>query len=99
MNTISFGKWMIIPSGIEWKGSNEFMIEKETLADNRMFGEATVFDWPVYLASKPWLSIEDLYAFNIAFLFALDHFKVEPWPDISVSATFLAQQAAYEARQ
>ena len=96
MNEIKFGNWAITPSGIEWLGVNEYIIYKDKLVETRKIGEVLVYDWPLHIVTKGWVNKEDLYAFNTAFIFALENFDIKPNENVSISTTLLAQQQEYD---
>lgn len=68
------GKWLVTEHGIEWTGINDYFIEKERLLEAGPADRINMYDWLVHLPEKSWLSVEDIYALNTAFIFALDYF-------------------------
>lgn len=95
MDNLTFGNWTITDRGIERDEPYEYVIDKEGLGATRM-EEELVYDWPMHIASKTWLTLNDLNDFNKAFFFALEHFGIPSNPNVSKEATLRAQRVEYD---
>lgn len=76
----NFGNWYITDQGILWfKGiiSDAYFIEKERIFDILPTGGTKLWQWPLSLTEKDWLTEKDLEDFNEAFFFAIDFFEKE----------------------
>jgi hypothetical protein len=71
---MKFGNWNITDKTIEWTGDkfNRFVIDKQSLFDTiTVEGEdASMYKWIVMATEEQWLSEDDLYDLNFAFVFA-----------------------------
>ena len=70
---MKFGDWNITTSTIEWAGEgfNRFVIEKETLLDIARVEEGGdyLYKWIVLATEEEWLTHDELYDLNFAFVF------------------------------
>ena len=79
---MNFGYWNITTSTIEWAGDgfNRFVIKKDTLLEPTRMGEDSdyLYKWIVLATQEEWLTHDDLYDLNFAFVFvagtASEHF-------------------------
>lgn len=90
MEPIKIGNWLIDQDGINWDGtpSLKYSISKSTLTDSR--GKA--YDWLLHMPEKTWLTREDVYAFNTAFIFAMEAYGIPFTSDLSFVETFKEQE-------
>ena len=69
-----FGNWVVTDSTIEWKGSQleRFVIPiKELNATRQIDSETTYYDWILVATDKDWLTQNDLYDLNYAFVYGI----------------------------
>lgn len=90
---MKIGNWKIVDAGIEWVGDHGSypVITKERLQETRDFDGVQVYDWLTHMAEKAWITEEDVYSLNTAFLFALEHFKIGFNGSISFERTLKEQ--------
>lgn len=89
------GNWLITEEGIKWDGTpkrNYPLIPKDRLIEVGTDERKTMYDWLVHMQGKDWITKEDLYALNTAFVFALEYFKIGFPSNISFVDTFKEQQ-------
>ena len=73
---MKIGNWEVTASAIEWKGSgpNKFMIEKKNLLEQIESDDddesLILYKWIVVATGEEWLTEDDLYDLNFAFVFA-----------------------------
>ena len=76
-----FGNWMVTENSIEWNSDrlHRFVIPKDSLntvrlnhTDNNSF-----YDWILLATEEDWLTQNDLYDLNFAFVYAAAKFKLE----------------------
>jgi len=71
---MKFGNWEVTKNSIEWKGSglNRFVIDIETLTDQIETDdeEQSLYKWIVLATEEDWLTEDDLYDLNFAFVYA-----------------------------
>lgn len=69
-----FGNWKITPTTIEWaaEGFQRFVIEKQQLLQLESVEELNedLYKWIVLATNEEWLSDDDLYDLNFAFVYA-----------------------------
>lgn len=70
------GKWLITEEGIEWTGGNEYFIDKDRILEAGPQNRQKMYDWLVHMTEKSWLSVEDIYALNTAFIYAIEYFNL-----------------------
>lgn len=76
MEEIKIGNWIIKADGIHWNSPiNEYLIPKDELIVSGTGNREKMYDWLVHLPSKTWLSIEDVYALNTAFIAAMEYYN------------------------
>lgn len=75
---MQFGNWTISDKGISWtgNGTERFLIPAQTLTATRegTSGEFKLYDWIVVATEKEWLTENDLYDLNFAFVYAVAKF-------------------------
>ena len=72
-----FGNWLVTSEGIQWNGEglNRFVIDKESLTRTRQMNGQTLYDWIFIATDEDWLTQNDLYDLNFAFVYAFAKFK------------------------
>jgi hypothetical protein len=69
---MKFGNWQITENAIEWNGQGfqRFVIEKQHLLETAKVEEAdSAYKWIVLATHEEWLTDDDLYDLNFAFVF------------------------------
>lgn len=71
------GNWILTDECIYWdkKEDYPYPIIKERYWELRPDNNLDKFDWPLHLVEKTWLTVENIYQFNIVFFYALDFFQ------------------------
>ncbi|MDB5193295.1 MAG: hypothetical protein JWQ96_2858 [Segetibacter sp.] len=88
-----FGNWIVTENSISWKGSTQqrFEIPVTELTVKRRYNADVVFYEAILLAtSQEWLTQNDLYDLNYAFIYAVAKFNLEF--DYEIFDATLAQQ-------
>ncbi|HTE24720.1 hypothetical protein [Flavitalea sp.] len=71
---MKIGNWEVNGSAIEWKGSgrNRFVIEKKSLTEKIETDDEnlSLYKWIVLATDEEWLTEDDLYDLNFAFVYA-----------------------------
>ena len=71
---MKIGNWEVNDSNIEWKGSgrNKFVIEKKSLTERIETDDdnLSLYKWIVLATDEEWLTEDDLYDLNFAFVYA-----------------------------
>ena len=71
---MNIGNWKIAETGIEWAGDsmNRFSIEAGQLSETVTIEEGMqeMYKWIVLATEEDWLTEDDLYDFNHAFIYA-----------------------------
>jgi hypothetical protein len=71
---MKIGNWSVTDSGIEWKGSglNRFVIDKDSLTEvvETDDEDTSLYKWIVLATEEDWLTEDDLYDLNFAFVYA-----------------------------
>lgn len=71
---MKFGNWQVTADGIKWIGNgfNQFSIPKETMTDIRRGddGGPDHYEWILAATDESWLTQNDLYDLNYAFVYA-----------------------------
>ena len=77
----NFGSWQVSDKGIEWVDAttqNKFSIPvKEIAAIHEEEGEEPMYKWLVAPLDEEWISVEDLYDLNYAFVYACGKLNVD----------------------
>ena len=72
---MEFGNWQVTDSNIEWKGGgfSRFVIPLNELNRTRQSdGDDTIFyDWILLATNEDWLTQNDLFDLNYAFVFGI----------------------------
>jgi hypothetical protein len=78
---MKIGNWEVTGSAIEWKGSgrNQFVINKKNLAEKIESDDVnlSLYKWIVLATEEEWLTEDDLYDLNFAFVYAAGESKTE----------------------
>lgn len=91
---MKFGNWLITEEGINWDGptGRPYLIPKDRLTESGSGDRSKMYDWLVHLVEKTWITENDVYALNTAFIFAVEHFGVGFSSNLSLVATLAEQQ-------
>ncbi|WP_289046737.1 hypothetical protein [uncultured Olleya sp.] len=94
--TIKIGRWTITDNGIETTKDNNVPVEYSVsdIWSVQKKGDNYVYELPVYLCAKGWVSNLDLLDFNSAFLVCQEIFennKPKDFPKVSWSETLKRQ--------
>jgi hypothetical protein len=70
---MKFGNWAVTGSGIEWQPNPELLVVNdyqllETTDDSSEKG--IMYKWILFVTEEEWLTDDDLYDFNFAFVYA-----------------------------
>jgi len=71
---MQFGNWLVTDSTIEWNGSglNRFIIPMNELnATRQIDSDTTYYNWILLATDEDWLTQNDLYDLNYAFVYAI----------------------------
>lgn len=101
MQPLQFGNWQVTDDGILYVGENDGypLIEKDRLAEPGPGDRSDVFDWLVHLPTKTWVSMEDVYALNTAFFYAMGRYGIQFPSEISIEKTLSMQHAIAAKRK
>lgn len=91
MIPIKIGNWQVISDGIEFTGDNEYFIPKESLLERGSGERKNMYDFLVHLPTKSWLSVEDIYTLNTAYIYAINYFRLD-LNKLSFVETMILQQ-------
>ncbi|MBD0277238.1 MAG: hypothetical protein M3342_10495 [Bacteroidota bacterium] len=76
-----FENWKVTDDGIEWKGEglHRFSIPKDDLNRTRPGNneKQKYYDWILLATDEDWLTQNDLYDLNFAFVYAIAKFGLE----------------------
>jgi hypothetical protein len=76
---MKIGNWEVNDSKIEWRGSgrNSFVIEKKSLTEKIKTDDdnLSLYKWIVLATNEEWLTEDDLYDLNFAFVYAAAEIK------------------------
>ena len=74
-----FGSWKIDNDTISWngRGLHRFVIPGNELNKIRIANEDKLYDWILLATAEDWLTQNDLYDFNYAFVYAIAKFNLE----------------------
>lgn len=89
MIPIKIGNWLIDQDGIKWDGvpKHTYEISKDRITEER----DDMFDWLIHMPQKTWLTREDIYALNTAFIYAIEKFDITVPPNMSFVETLIVQ--------
>ena len=78
---MTFGNWEVTEDGIEWTGatSQKFVINKDTLTEiiKQPADPHPKYKWIISATEEDWLSEDDLYDLNFAFVYAVANFGAD----------------------
>ena len=78
---MQFGNWSVTEMSIAWtgNGAERFEIPARSLTATRegTSGEFKLYDWIVVATEKEWLTENDLYDLNFAFVYAVAKFNLD----------------------
>ena len=78
---MQFGNWIVTATSIKWNGNSgqRFEIPGEKLNVTRAgdVGQFQLYDWIVQATEKDWLTENDLYDLNFAFVYAVAKFRLD----------------------
>ncbi len=79
MIPFKIGNWEINQNGIEWKGKTgrELIIDKDRITETGVGARENTYDWLIHLTEKNWLTRNDIYALNSAFIYAISVFGLD----------------------
>jgi len=70
-----FENWLLTENGLEHSDKPDFFIEKNSLITKR---NENTYDWMSHVAEKTGVFNKlDVFCFNLAFLFAINYFKLD----------------------
>ena len=76
---MKIGNWEVNDSNIEWRGNgrNRFVIDKKTLTEKIETDDdnLSLYKWIVLATDEEWLTEDDLYDLNFAFVYAAAEVK------------------------
>ena len=76
-----FGNWTVNDEGIAWNsaGLNHFVIPRDDLVKTKQLGddEPVLYEWILTATEEAWLTQNDLYDLNYAFVFAVAKFGAD----------------------
>ena len=70
---MKFGNWAVTAEGIEWQHNLErFVVNQEQLLQttDEYNGDGIMYKWILLATEEDWLTEDDLYDFNFAFVYA-----------------------------
>jgi hypothetical protein len=70
MNTIKFGNWSVDRDTLKWNGDKlqQFTVKIQDILETDESGE--MYEWIIRATEEDWLTDDDLYDFNFAFIYA-----------------------------
>jgi hypothetical protein len=101
MENLQIGKWLITEDGIEWTGTRYkgYYISRERLLQEGLEKRGT-YDWLLHLAHKNWVTEQDIYTLNTAFIIALELFEPKyKRSNLSFVKTLEAQQKIIDIKK
>lgn len=76
-----FGNWLVTQNSIEWngKGFNRFVIPGDKLTETRedKADNSVFYNWILLATAEDWLTQNDLYDLNYAFVYAIAKFNLD----------------------
>ena len=95
-----FGNWKITTEAIQWAGGSlqRFVIPSNELNRTRQSGSTTLYHWILLATDEDWLTENDLYDLNYAFVFATAKFGLDFNYEI-FDATLAQQYEQFEAEE
>ena len=70
---MNIGNWNSTETGISWKGSanQKFEIPADKITTTRQNGDSTFYEWILLATDQDWLTQNDLYDLNFAFVYTV----------------------------
>jgi len=98
MIPFKIGNWLIDEDCIRWNGESKinYKIKKDRLLESGP--RESIYDWLFHMPEKAWLSREDIYALNTAFIYALEYFEIQIPDEKSFVETFIEQEKRLEGK-
>ena len=95
-----FGNWIVTNNGISWNGEglNRFDILKNGLNDIRYSLSGDFYEWIMVATDEEWLTQNDLYDLNYAFVFAIAKFNLDFSYEV-FDATLAEQYEMFDAEE
>jgi len=84
------GNWLINKEGIIWDGPTN--IDYKILKNRILESREDMYDWLTHMPEKSWLTREDIYALNTAFIYAIEVFNISLPKELSFVETFVYQE-------
>jgi len=74
-----FGNWLVTDDSIMWNGTSleRFVIPGERLTTTKQIEDVVFYEWILLATDEDWLTQNDLYDLNYAFVYAAAKFNVE----------------------
>lgn len=100
MLPFKIGNWIINEDGICHQNcpDPEYIITPGILNQAGPQERSKMYDFMVHLPIKRWVSVEDIYTFNTALIFALEHFNIGFSDKLSFVDTIREQQGEIEIK-
>ena len=96
-----FGNWIVTEDSIAWTGPgvNRFLLHKDEMLSTRQTGFGTEhYEYILLATSEDWLTENDLYDFNYAFVYAAAKFNLPLSYEI-FDATLAEQYEQFEEEE
>lgn len=93
MDELKIGNWLITGEGIRWAGTAkiDYIIPRDRILEAGTGDRSNMYDWLVHMVDKTWLTEEDIYTLNTAFVFAIAHYGLD-FTTCSFADTLVEQQ-------
>jgi len=71
---MKIGNWLITPNAIVWNGipNMDYEIERSRLLELGLGERDQMYDWLIHLTEKSWITNQDIYTLNTAFIYAIE---------------------------
>src|SRR4051812_47761621 len=76
---MQFENWQVTDDGIQWNGGgfNRFFIARGKITDLRKNTAGIFYEWILLATEEDWLTQNDLFDLNYAFVYAIALFKLD----------------------
>lgn len=100
MTPLKIGNWLINNDGIKWDGSGGGIVtlERDSITEFGSAERGNVYDWLIHVPEKTWMTPEDTYALNAAFIYAVGVFNLNFDADC-FAESLIAQQEILRGKQ
>ena len=73
-----FGNWIVTEEGVQWNdnGFNRFAIPADQLISIKLTLQGPLYEWILKATAEEWLTENDLYDLNYAFVYAAAKYGV-----------------------